>query len=504
MDLKAKLNYFYHSLCIICVISLVSWSLYLYLQDDDTTQVEYHQFHSHDGTIYPSISFCLKWPISTNNDVWKQFINSNNTQETKQEDFKLIRQQYRKFVDGRNYSKMFAEADYDTLTMDLNMFVKGYYILLNGDKWVKWKFRNGSYQIFSAYIINEVHGDTNTRTNLTETFVAKIGNLNTYVSERRYSPKCFTFDTPWIPEEKIKKIELWIRPQLFPHFQKYGTIPLSSETFSIHYHYPFQKMKSLTKPNGWRSELTNSTKQYVRKHYIGNVEVLKRRNKDSNPCLGEQYDEKIILSAAQKVGCKHPISKINSTCRNCENKDDIRAFNHELYDVDPTIKHMPPCRSLISLSEWQGEESKQCTAVCGANENPALGVHVIFNDYIFREIVYNKVFSLGSLLGNSGGYIGKDKYLVCSVSPKILSFFGFVKCLYKTIYLLGMFLGYAIVQLPGFFFILFGWVKSRTRTTENIEGNENRSSDDMTPQFQETIPVEFGYKIPRMKASIDD
>ena len=67
-----------------------------------------------------------------------------------------------------------------------------------------------------------------------------------------------------------------------------------------------------------------------------------------------------------------------------------------------------------------------------------------------------------------------------------------------------MFLGYAIVQLPGFFFMLFGWVKSRTRTTENIEGHENRSSDDMTPQFQETIPVEFGYKIPRMKASIDD
>ena len=407
MDLKTKLNYFFNFLCIICAISLISWSVYLYLQDEDTTQVEYYQFQNHDGTIYPSISFCLKWPIITQNGVWQQFINSNNTQETKQEDFKLIRDQYRQFVEGRNFSKMFAEADYDTLTKDLNTFVKGYNILLNGNKWIKWKFRNGSYQISNAYVINEVLGGTNTRTNLTDIFLAKVGNLNSYVSERRYSPKCFSFDTPWIPEEKIKRIELWIRPQLFSNFQKYGAIPLSSDAFSIHYHYPFQKMISLTKPNGWQSQLTNSTKQYIRKHYIANIEVLKRRNKDSRPCVGEKYDEKIILNAAQKVGCKHPINKINTYFRNCDNENDIRAFNYELYDVDPTIKHMPPCRSIISLNEWQGEESMDCKPVCGTNENSALGIHVIFNDYIFREIVYSKIFSLGSLLGNSGGYIGR-------------------------------------------------------------------------------------------------
>ena len=410
MDLKTKLNYFFNFLCIICAISLISWSLYLYLQDDDTTQVEYYQFHNHEGTIYPSVSFCLQWPIIMKKGVWQQFINSINAQETKSEDFKLILEQYRQFVEGRNFSKMFAEADYDTLTKDLNKFVKGYHILLNGNKWIKWKFRNSSYQISNAYILNEVHGRTNVRTNLTDIFLKKVGNLNTYVSERRYSPKCFTFDTPWIPEEKVKRIELWIRPQLFANFQKYGTIPLSSDTFSVHYHYPFQKMISLTKPNGWQSELTNSTKQYIRKHYIGNIEVLKRRNKDSIPCVGEKYDEKIILNSAQKVGCKHPINKINTYCRNCDNEDDIRAFNYDLYDVDPTIKHMLPCRSIISLSEWQGEESLECKPVCGTNRNPVLGIHIIFNDYIFREIVYSKVFSLGSLLGNSGGYIGKHKY----------------------------------------------------------------------------------------------
>ena len=130
--------------------------------------------------------------------------------------------------------------------------------------------------------------------------------------------------------------------------------------------------------------------------------------------------------AAQEVGCKHPVSKISY--QNCSNKEDIEKFNHELYDVDPTIKYLPPCRSLISLSEWQGEDSKQCKSYCLFNDekdkkkkeeniarcmsrcekSQGLGIQIIFNDYIFREVVYSKVISVESLLGNSGGYIGKN------------------------------------------------------------------------------------------------
>ena len=67
-----------------------------------------------------------------------------------------------------------------------------------------------------------------------------------------------------------------------------------------------------------------------------------------------------------------------------------------------------------------------------------------------------------------------------------------------------MFLGYALVQLPGFFFMLFGWVKARTQTSKNIEEHENRRSDDRAQQFKETFLVECGYKIPQMKTSIHD
>ena len=410
METKRILNYAFHLICILGTFFFVGRSLYLYLLDDDTTQLEYYQFHSHNGSIYPSISFCLRFPITLKDDPWKQFINSTNnrTRESTRKCIKNFRRQYRKFIEGNFFSKKFVTADYDNLTVDLYKYVKSYNLYLNGGKTVKWRYQNGTFKMTHAYILKEVYGGNDLKENLPDDFVTTIESLSTYVSFRRYTQKCFTFDTPWIPGEKIEMIDLKINPQVFQ--QKEGNIPLSSRKFSIHYHFPHQKMTSLTKPNGWVSEITRKTKDYARKHYIGNIEVLRRRNKDGNPCIEGEYDDQITLMAAQEVGCKHPVSKISY--QNCSNKEDIEKFNHELYDVDPTIKYLPPCRSLISLSEWQGEESKQCKSFCQTNskymwdkkkkeENIArcmdrceksqgLGIQIIFNDYIFREVVYSK------------------------------------------------------------------------------------------------------------------
>ena len=76
MDYKTKFNYFNQLLCTVFTILLVTKCLYLYLLDDDTTQVEYHQFHEDDGTIYPSITFCFEWPIDLKESLWEQFLDS--------------------------------------------------------------------------------------------------------------------------------------------------------------------------------------------------------------------------------------------------------------------------------------------------------------------------------------------------------------------------------------------------------------------------------------------
>ena len=59
-----------------------------------------------------------------------------------------------------------------------------------------------------------------------------------------------------------------------------------------------------------------------------------------------------------------------------------------------------------------------------------------------------------------------------------------------------MFLGYSVVQLPGFFLVLFECAKSRLQRSKSIEGNENRGPDYSTKQAKQRIPSEFGYNIP--------
>ena len=59
-----------------------------------------------------------------------------------------------------------------------------------------------------------------------------------------------------------------------------------------------------------------------------------------------------------------------------------------------------------------------------------------------------------------------------------------------------MFLGYAIVQIPGFFSILFGCFKSRSKITSNRKDTFNNSLMKTKLKIEPDIPPLFRYDIP--------
>ena len=67
---------------------------------------------------------------------------------------------------------------------------------------------------------------------------------------------------------------------------------------------------------------------------------------------------------------------------------------------------------------WDKKKKEENIARCmdRCEKSQGLGIQIIFNDYIFREVVYSKVISVESLLGNSGGYIGKN---ICRIDKTI-------------------------------------------------------------------------------------
>ena len=60
----------------------------------------------------------------------------------------------------------------------------------------------------------------------------------------------------------------------------------------------------------------------------------------------------------------------------------------------------------------------------------------------------------------------------------------------------GMFLGYAVVQLPGFLFMLFGCSRSPTNTSKDYETRNNRKPDEKASNSEYSVPCEFRYTSP--------
>ena len=59
-----------------------------------------------------------------------------------------------------------------------------------------------------------------------------------------------------------------------------------------------------------------------------------------------------------------------------------------------------------------------------------------------------------------------------------------------------MFLGYAIVQLPGFIFMLFECVKSGSQTPQQIENPKIRALVNKKKESKQSVPAEFRYTTP--------
>ena len=64
----------------------------------------------------------------------------------------------------------------------------------------------------------------------------------------------------------------------------------------------------------------------------------------------------------------------------------------------------PPCIGLRSMYEWHGEED--ITLKDGFYKDPKVVMDIKFTDDFYKEIVYIQAYTLESLIGNSGGYIG--------------------------------------------------------------------------------------------------
>ena len=208
-----------------------------------------------------------------------------------------------------------------------------------------------------------------------------------------------------IKNEQLNRFKLNIKPEILPGFNGKlnktinPIVHQADKHFSIAFHFPHQRLKSLSTASGFTSSIETS-KYYLRKYFLANIEVLKRRNKPSNPCIDGNYDKEILQRTTKLIGCKPPVYKLGDNITSTCNKKRTLDFQIALINK----YHPPPCTSIQSISEFHGEMDVPAEWMKGSNSVLMLDIH-IQNQY-YKQMVYRQDYSLESLIGNSGGYIG--------------------------------------------------------------------------------------------------
>jgi hypothetical protein len=294
----------------------------------------------------------------------------------------LTVQKYNQFLKGTFWTKEIASVDYDNVTFDIKDYLVGYDILYD-------KKESISY------------------TNWQEIQNNKIGWKLPYVTVSDPDMKCFSVDIPNENTGLIKSFNMRLKTNIFVNNTRPSKLVYSptdvqaSEGFLVLISYPGQLLGGKYKAKkDWQARKTNDSEYYSMVFLVQNIEVVHHRNKRRRRCSERPFDSDILTTQkiADMAGCRAPFMKIKTN---------------------------------LSTKE---------------NGEPYFNITFVYVDSKYREIRGVKSFSLISLFGNIGGYVG-------------------------------IFIGYALFNLPDLF----------TKIKNAVNGDEEKTSDEITNEKENNL-----------------
>ena len=239
----------FHLICLCIVIALMAHCIFDYLKDEDFTTVQYNKFGNDAKDIYPSFTYCFIWPILYGN-IWNKFGNEDT-------DVARTRDDYINYLLGEEIEDgKFADADYDQLSKKLEKFLTTIEAGLVSGGVVQWTFKDGKLQLNKAFRIFKDDNFGKVKRNFSSEEMKGIPIPKFYISHRGIQEKCYTFDIPLFRNEQINQFRLYIKPEILPGFNGKlnktikPIVHQAEKHFSVAFHYPHQKLKSMSFRNG--------------------------------------------------------------------------------------------------------------------------------------------------------------------------------------------------------------------------------------------------------------
>ena len=401
----------FHLIILLVTIILITDCLRQYALDEDATKVAYQRFNENEHSNYPSVTYCTGYPIRWG-EIWESYGN---------DEVSKIRNEYMKYISGDNTEIKFSDLDYDKVTVKLEDFLHTITAELSNNIRVNWQRVNGTsnFKLQRAFKHFRNENSEYIEEDLGSEEEAKMIVPKMYISHRSRHKKCYTIDIPNIRNEKILFFKLYINPNIFPKFGSKGKNMIRAKehqthdlqgvsNFSIYFNYPNQSLKAVESKSGFIPKIEEA-RYYARKYYLSYFEVLRRRNKPRSTCLNGNYDEQIMHSLISEFECKPPTVLPGRNVTNCS-KYHNTLFQNALMKND----HIAPCNWIHSISIRDGEEN-QIWFENRDNIKPQMMIDIHFDDEYFKQTKYVKDYTIISLIGHMGGYIGKQYSILLSI-----------------------------------------------------------------------------------------
>ena len=309
--------------------------------------------------------------------------------ETELNRYNVTKLEYLEFLKGEATSEISAKIDYKQVKNNIKEFL----ILIAA------KTNNFQYRLYNPLINgnwNPVHNET------------RKGYLSMIYD-------CLSFDVPYEKEDTIREFSVLLNTSVFPDRNR----AKGKWDFCIQYHYPHQILRSTLKKCNWLP-FDKEHENHMSLYRIQKIEILRERNKRSKKCIEtwNNDDEYILSRISKEIGCTPIYWALNSSLPTCTDLEILKNLSMKFPRYYSTYPE-PPCQRVSHISGEHEEYNILNDMVMSAapNISGAYEIQMRFEEESYMLMEQTRSYDIQSLVGNSGGY-------------------------------LGLFLGYAVLQIP--------------------------------------------------------
>lgn len=360
-------------LSVFTCLSMTAYMTYLqfkyFVANGDLAAISYRKFNTEEKDEYPTITICLSGPTG---GISKKIRNFLNTSESLQTHYRL-QLHYHKYLSGdfEDHSNQFDSIKYEDVAINIH---------------------DGFLKYTDAKLTTD---DT--------TYGHAFAMLSSFSNPEKV---CYSKNVSYHKDAR----------------QIYDQIKLNSKLLrdnsigvSVYLHQKGKLIRSFYREDLFVPYIDTGTACNVKQFNIGQIEVVVRRENSKIPCNKNLTDEDgyVLNLVLKNAGCVPTFweqfndkFELNGTLVECQSQEEFKRFADEYRKAVKTLDssgslYVQPCTQMMISST-----NKEIKRPCYLGMTGILTLRFYYDQGLYREIINTQGYTIETLLGQVGGYVG--------------------------------------------------------------------------------------------------